>query len=317
MQNSTGKVKTEALLELAFMSRVNNFSSAHRYATEALGESRRTGDREQEAYALYYLGMAYYYHSEIDTAMTFSRRSCVMAESLNNHKLLGNIYLLMGSAIISITGIWKKPSTIMIRSIHHFLLAENYRGLGAAYSSLSRSSASTDPDEKSLEFIHRASSNYRKAGYREGEAWIYYLTGLLYNSVELYDESEDALQRSLDIYRQIAEENGNVTGVAICLDQLAIVNAKSGNLVQARRDNQQALELHRQGDSRFGISTSLKYRADIEYRDRNYQYALFCLDSSLSIKKTTNDLMGYASVYELYGLIFAEDGQYPARDRQP
>ncbi len=310
VRNSKGAQKIEACLELAYMSRVNNFSSSHYYASEALEESRRISDTIQEAYALYYLGMAYYYYSEIDTAMQLFSEAAVIAGERDDNKLLGNIYHLMGTANNVYYGNIEKTFEYYNQSIHHSMLAENPRALGAVYSSLSNIFRGNGSYEKALEYIYRANEYYHRAGYKEGEAWINYLTGILYNSVGLYEESLQSLQRSLEQYTAIAEENGNMNGIAICLDQLASVNRKLGNLELARDYSHRALDLHLQGDSKFGISTSLKYLADIEFTAGNHKTALSYLDSSLSIKKASNDLMGFASVYELYGRVFSRAGQY-------
>jgi signal transduction histidine kinase len=94
------------------------------------------------------------------------------------------------------------------------------------------------------------------------------------------------------------------------LDQLASISLKLNNIPAAREYISEARELHKQGDSKFALSTSLKYNADIEYADGNYERATEILDTALALKKEINNVTGFSSVYELYGLIFIDKKEY-------
>ena len=310
LQESKGREKVHIALELGFMSRVNDFSSASGYAETALRESRRIGDEALEASALYHLGMANYYHSYADTAMVLFEHAVRLAKVNNNDSLIAQIYHLMGTAENVYYSDMDQSFRYFNQGIHYGLVSKNYRALGAIYSSISNIFRVNGSYEKALEFIYRAKENYERANFREGEAWINYLTGILYNTLELYEEALEPLHAALDLYRDLGERTGNMTGVAICLDQLAIINSRLGNIALAREYNTRALELHREGDSKFGISNSLKYKAGIELRDGNYDIALTLLDSSLHIKISTGEVLGYASIYELYGRILKKKGMY-------
>ncbi|MDD3966614.1 MAG: tetratricopeptide repeat protein [Candidatus Neomarinimicrobiota bacterium] len=305
IRSDKGVKMIEARLEKAFRARVSNFIIARNEAILALEEIRRLGKhKDLEALAYYYLGSAYYYYSETDSALYYFNLTEEIAKDINNDRLLGLTYNLMGSLYNSYYGNQTRAIDYYNKSIHYSLLAGNLRGLGAVYSELANLLRSNGGYEKALEYIFMAREYYRKAEYSEGEAWVLYVIGSIYGSCRMYEEAMDAYTESLDIYRELAENDGIYGGVAICLDQMASVSLKLNNLAKAREYNNEALEIHKKGDSRYGYSTSLKYRADIEYMDGNYPKALSILDSSLTIKKAISNITGFASVYELFGLIY-------------
>jgi len=311
IQSEKGLKRIEARLEKAFRARISNFHIAKEEVQEALKEIKKFSDPgELEARAYYYLGSAYYYHSQTDSAIYYFRLTEEIAIRNNYYRILGNVYQLSGALYNSYYGDQVRAIEYYNKSIHFSLLADNQRALGAVYSDLSNLLRSNGAYEKALEYIFRARDSYRKADFLEGEAWVLYLIGVLYGNTGLYEEARDSYLESLEIYRELAKKDGIMGGVAICLDQLASVSLKLKNTAAAREYNREAQELHRQGDSRFGMSTSLKYLADIEYADGNYNEALQVLDRALNIKKAINNITGFASVYELYGMILSAKKEY-------
>lgn len=311
IDEKNGIERVEARLELAFRARVSDFNIAKKQGLVALEEIGNLGGREDlQAQAYYYLGAAYYNHSVNDTAVYYLGLAEALAKKQNNNRLLGYVYQLMGAIHNSYYGNQKKAIEYYNQSIQHSLLAGNHNALGAVYSDLANLLRSNGAYEKALEYVFRARDSYRKGGYIEGEAWVYYLIGSIYGSTNMYEEAADSYREALKIYRELAKKDGIMGGVAICLDQLASVYLKLNQISLAREYNREALDLHRRSDSRYGLSTSLKYLADIEYKDGNFDKAIAILDSALNIKKTINNITGLASAYELYGMIFTETGEY-------
>ncbi|MBW6458002.1 MAG: tetratricopeptide repeat-containing sensor histidine kinase [FCB group bacterium] len=303
--------RIEARLEMAFRSRINNFELSRSQALAALREMNTPEARARfEARGYYYLGMAYYYHSQADSALHYFVRAEQLAKEKKEDRLLGQLYHLMGITTQTFFGDQIRAIQYYDLSIHHSMIANNHRALGAVYSDLSNLLRSNAAYEKALEYIFRAREYYQKADFTEGEAWVLYLIGILYNSIYLYDESIHYFQEAEQIYRKLSEKDGIMRGVAISLDQLASVNIKLGNTETARNYLAEAMELHGDSGSRFGLSTSLKYLADLEFREGNFEEALNHLDRSLTIKKEINNITGFPSIYELYGLFFIETEQY-------
>lgn len=310
IDSKKGIERIEARLELAFRARVSNFYVAKKQALTALKELEGLNRNDLKAQAFYYLGASYYYHSISDTALYYFTQAEEIAKKENNNRLLGYIYQLMGSMQNSYFGNQVKATEFYDKSIYHSLLANNHRGLGAVYSELSNMLRNNGSYEKALDYVFRARDSYRKGKYLEGEAWVNYLIGAIYGSTNMYEEAVNYYKEALEIYRELAKEDGIMGGVAICCDQLASVYSNLNLTDIAREYNEEALQLHLQGDSKYGLSTSLKYRADIEYKDANYDTAIAILDSALSIKTDINNVTGFASVYELYGKIYAAKHEY-------
>lgn len=303
--------RIEARLEMAFRARIENFELAHSQSLTALREMETQQDRDTyEARAYYYLGAAYYYQSRFDSALYYFNRTEILAKDKKEDRLLGHLYHLMGITTQTYYGDQIKTIRYYDLSIHHSMIANNHRALGAVYSDLSNLLRSNGAYEKSLEYIFKAREHYQKAGFLEGEAWILYLIGIVYNNIGLYEEARLSFLEAEIIYRELSKDDGVMRGVAITLDQLASVNTKLNNTMQARDYISESLQLHNESNSKFGLSTSLKYLADIELHEGNYREALTYLDSSLSLKKEINNITGYASIYRVYGLLFIELEQY-------
>ncbi len=310
IDHAQGIKKTEARLELAYHLRKSDFTAARNHASTALQEAINIQDPELEAQALYYLGLAYYYQTSNDTAIDYFLKSTIISKDINNTKQLGELYFFIGTCCLLHTGDQARALNYYNQSIYYSSMSNNYRTLGSVYSAIFNIFRMNSSYEKALEYIFKAQENYEKAGYTEGIAWISYITGRLYCTVDLYEEAQTAYFESLKLYRELAARDDIMTGVAICLDELAIVNIELNNEEIARKYNQQALEMHRQGKSQFGVSNSLRSLARIEYLSGNYDIALTYLDTSLKIKKNISDALGFSSIYNLFGLIFIEQKEY-------
>jgi signal transduction histidine kinase len=308
---SNGIEKIDATLKLSFHYRRINTPKAKELAESALKQIiAQNFDSEIKAEAIYCLGLSYFYDGDYQNALDHFYRSVTLSLDNNNNMMLSNLYYYIGASIYFSLGDNAQTISYYNQSIHYGNLSNNYRILGAVYSSLSNLFRVSGSYEKSLEFIYKSKNNYTKANYREGIAWIDYTTGSLYSSVGLYEEAQKFFTRSLTIYRDLSMKDSVSTGVAICLDQLAVVNMEMGNEELARKYNKEAQSYYRNDGSLYGLSNSLKYQADIEIKAGNYAKAKTLLDSSLSIKKASNDIIGYASIYSIYGELFIDQHKY-------
>ena len=311
IKKTTGIEKVNAQIKLSFEFRRLDTSKARELAQSALDQLQtRYKNIELEAEAIYCLGLSYFYNSDYQNALDLFYRSVTISQENKNDQMLSNLYYFTGASHYFYYGDNTQTISYYNQSIHYGVISNNYRILGAVYSSLSNLFRVSGSYEKSLEFIYKSKEYYSKANYQEGIAWVDYITGSLYNTVGLLEEAIIAFTRSLNIYRDLSSVDTIMTGVAICLDQLAVVHTKLNNNELARKYNSEALRYYEHEGSYYGISNSLKYHGDIEIRSGNYAMAQTLLDSSLSIKKKINDIIGYASIYSIYGALFINQHQY-------
>ncbi|RKY55390.1 MAG: hypothetical protein DRP93_03410 [Candidatus Neomarinimicrobiota bacterium] len=308
---SEGIAKINAQVELSYHYRRIDGDKSKYFAELALDElTSNYKNNTLEAKAIYCIGLSYYYSMDYQNALDIFFRSLALSQANHDDRLSSELYFFIGSIYYYYYGDDKQTLDYYNKSLNSALKSNNYRILGAIYSSLSNLFRISGAYEKSLEFIYKSRENYSKANYSEGIAWIDYTTGNLYNTVGLYDEALDAFSNSLTIYRKMAAIDSVMTGVAICLDQLSVVQTELNNETLARKYNQEALKYHIMGNSQYGISNSLKYKANIEYKSHNYKMAMSLLDSSLSIKKEINDKMGFPGIYSTYGAILIDNKLY-------
>ncbi len=308
---SSGIKKIDAELKLSFYYRRLNTSKARKLAKMALDKLQtQYNNSEMEAEAIYCLGISYYYDSDYQNALDHLYRSVTLSQENHNDHMLSALYYFIGSSHYFYYGDNVKIISYYNQSIYYGISSNNNRILGATYSALSNLFRVSGSYEKSLEFIYKSREHYAKANYREGIAWIDYTTGSLYKTMGLLEEAKVTFTRSMEIYRELSAIDTIMTGVAICMDQLAVINMELGNDKLARKYNLAAYDYYKQDNSSYGISNSLKYLADIEIKAGNYTRAESLLDSSLSIKRDIHNMVGFASIYSLYGALFIEQHNY-------
>jgi len=184
----------------------------------------------------------------------------------------------------------------------------NYRLLGTCYSSIGNIFRVLGAYDESLSSIVRAKSNYELAGFVEGSAWISYTIGRLYRDLGIQDEAKTTFGESLEIYTSQAEINGDSMGVALCLDQLGMINLKLNEPALAKIDIQRSLHIYTENKSEYGLSNAQKNMGKIAYTLGEYSNAEKFLEQSLDTKIRIDDALGIPGIYIYLGLtLIAED----------
>jgi signal transduction histidine kinase len=297
-----GIPRNEARLQLAYILRRSDFERSASEAKAALASARELGDRDQEATAYYYLGLAYHYDYQTDSALYFLQCSEKIYRSEENHEDLAKVLSMIGTNYLSTTGDQEQAIRYYNEALHEARKSNDHETMAIVYSQLSNIFRMNGSYQQAIEFIYKAREHYEIIDFAEGIAWINYSIGRIYNTMGLYEEAVDLFHQGLEIYQQLPQTVSARTGVAICMDELGLAYLELGNIEKAREYNRAAIEKYRTiRKSGFGISNSLKYLARIEYTEGNYEEALRQLDKSRRIKVRMNDKLGMPGIYLLYG----------------
>uniref|UniRef100_UPI0032174C21 tetratricopeptide repeat-containing sensor histidine kinase n=1 Tax=uncultured Draconibacterium sp. TaxID=1573823 RepID=UPI0032174C21 len=181
-------------------------------------------------------------------------------------------------------------------------LSDNYKRMGSIYSMMGTIFRMNGLYDRAIEYIIKSKLNYEKVDFTEGSAWAAYLLGRTYADLKLYDQALEYFQKSLDTYIEIAAIDGIQDGVAICLEQIALVNMETGNFNEARRNINQSLKIYSDISSELGMSNVHKNLGQLEYYLGNYQEAESHLNTALLKKKKAGNLLGLPGVYQYLGL---------------
>ncbi len=315
INSSNGIEKIRARFEYSYIYRRNDKNTSLEHAELALKEIRENYPNSNlEAEGIYYKALPIYYDHKYEEALDLFVQSVSLAKKWKDHHLLGNIYFFMGSTYYFHYGDTDETFRYYNLCIEHSILSDNYRILGAVYSSLSNIYRGSGAYEKALELAYKSKENYAKANFREGLAWAAYTMGTLYYSVGLPEDAKDLYGEALSEYRILAKYSGINTGIAICLDQLTNVHSDLGNVDIARAYNNESIGLYKKQSSKAGLSVALNNKALLENSIGNSQEALELLDSSRVLKLEIKDVISLAGLYQNYGKILISLGEYDSAE---
>ena len=163
--------------------------------------------------------------------------------------------------------------------------------------------------DRAIEYIINSKLNYEKAESLEGHAWDAYILGRIYSDLKLPQKALEYFQEALEIYSKQASVDGNKDGVAICYEQIGLLNLDSGNFKEAKMYIDRTLEIATANKSSYILSNAHKNLGMIEYSMGNYELAEKYLNESLKIKNEVGDLLSLPTIYEYLGLCLIGKGQ--------
>ncbi|MBN2173746.1 MAG: tetratricopeptide repeat-containing sensor histidine kinase, partial [Bacteroidales bacterium] len=202
-----------------------------------------------------------------------------------------------------------KALELFNESLQACRLSENYRIMGATYSLMGTIFRINGLYDRAIEYIINSKLNYEKVGFTEGYAWAAYLLGRIYADLKYPQKAMEYFQEAVEIYKKIALTDRNENGIAICYEQIGLLNMELGNLNEAHNNIEYVLKVHTDNHSEYGISNAYKNLGMIEYHQENYRQAEDYLNKALKVKKEMGDLLSQPSVYEYLGLCLFKKGQ--------
>ncbi len=177
---------------------------------------------------------------------------------------------------------WEKSHDIA-KSVHKYLVRWGYIEL--AINLVNQSINTTSGNEKALALGELAN--------------LYYGLGDLKIALQIYIE-----------IKEIFEELGNKSGIAITLHQLGIINQDQGNYEEAVRLYQQSLKIDEELGNKGGIASSLHQLGNIHYQQGNYEEAVKLYQQSLKIDEELGNKGGIANTLHQLGMINQNQGNY-------
>ncbi len=302
----------EAKLQIAFELRKTDLDEVDRLCGQAYENAKQLEETNLQARALYYKGLAYYYHDLADTALKYLHAAKELYKKDQNNIQLAKVLCMIGSNYLGVTGDQSKAITYYNEALSYARKTEDHKTMAMIYSQLSNIFRMNGSYREAIEFIYKSKEHYEAISFHEGIAWVSYSIGRIYSTMSLYEEARREYLQGLEQYRMLPETVGSLTGIAICMDELGLTMLELGEPEKAREYNLEAQKIYKNINSEFGMSNALKYLARLEYSYRNYDDAIQYLDRSLSIKKQINDVLGFPGVYELYGKILMDHKKYQA-----
>jgi len=295
-------------LDLALRIMGNNLDEALGLAKSSLRTAQATNNKKLEMRAYFMLGKIHGVLDNKDLSEAYYDTALTITEASGDNWYKGEILLRKGEI--------KHFRNEDIQAIEYFnaslqscRLSNNFKAMGTSYSMMGNIFRINGLYDRAIEYTVNSKLNFEKAGFQEGHAWNSYLLGRIYSDLNLPKEAFEYYQEALKIYTQIALVDGNQEGIAICKEQLGILNFNSGNFEEANKYFASTLIIYTANKSKFGLSNSKKNIGMIEYSRGNFDLAENFLNESLKIKREDGDLLNLPTVFEYLGLCLIAKGQ--------
>lgn len=308
IDETTGTDKISAQLDLALHLNTNEEEEADDLANSALQAAKTMGNQKLEMRAYYVLGTIYTELLDNERSLAYLDSALQIAVTLEDNWYKGEILFRIGVDKHRM-GKYVEALESFSASVHSCISSENFRIAGSSYSMMGTIFRMNGLYGRAIEYIIKSKLNYEKADYLEGSAWATYLLGRIYADSKLPDKAYEYFLEALKIYQSIASVDGNPNGVAICYEQLAILNIEASNFKKAREIINKSLDIYATHKSEYGLSNVYKNLGIIEYSTGNYEDAENHLTQALEIKKEVNDILSIPRIYEYLGLSLVERGR--------
>lgn len=308
LNNKKGNDKISAQLDLALRIMEKDEHEAKILANAALISAKAGKNKELEGRAYFILGRISEKMDKNDISEAYYDTAFINTEASGDNWLKGEILYRKG-VIMRNRRDEIKALEYFNSSLQACRLSNNFKIMGSSYSMMGTIFRVNGLYDRAIEYIVNAKLNYEKAGFSEGNAWSSYLLGRIYADLKLPQKALEYYQEALKIYTLQASIDGNEDGVAICFEQIGLLNLESGNLKEAHKFIVKTMEIYAVGKSEYGLSNAQKNLGMIEYSMGNYEQAEKYLNEALKVKNKVGDLLSLPTIYEYLGLCLIGKGQ--------
>jgi signal transduction histidine kinase/uncharacterized pyridoxamine 5'-phosphate oxidase family protein len=308
INQKTGTDKINTQLDIALQIVNKNKDESVIMAKSALVAAKTTGNKNLVMHSYYMLGRIYTEAANNSLSLVYLDTALVIAESVNDNWNKGEILYQIGVNKHRM-GEALKALESFNTSIQACRLSNNFKSAGSSYSVMGTIFRMNGLYDRAIEYIIKSKLNYEKADFIEGDAWATYLLGRIYHDLKLPQKALEYFHESLGIYKKLAAIDGIQNGLAICYEQIGIINLEEGNFEEARKYIDETFKIYSATESKYGLSNVYMNLGKIEYFENNYLQAEYYLNESLQIKKEVGDLLSQPGIYEYIGLCLIERGQ--------
>ena len=307
INNKKGFDKISTQLDLALQVMENDKNDAQVLAKSALFAAKIANKKDIEMHAYFILGKISEVLNNKDLSEAYYDTALTITEASGDNWSKGEILFRKG--------VIKQNRSEEIKALEYFnaslqacRLSNNFKIMGSSYSMMGTIYRVNGLYDRAIEYTVNSKLNYEKVEFSEGKAWDAYLLGRIYSDLKLPQKALEYFQEALKIYTKQASIDGNKDGIAICYEQIGLINLDSGNFEVANKYIDSTLTIYTANKSSYGLSNSYKNLGMIEYSMGNYELSEKHLNESLKIKIQSGDLLNLPTIYEYLGLCLIGKG---------
>jgi len=308
LNTKKGLDKISIQLELALLVKENDKKEAQSLANSALIAAKKADNKNLEMRSYFILGRISQVLVNVELAEAYYDTALTITEITGDNWYKGEILFRKGE-INRNNGEEIEALECFNGSIQAGRLSNNFKIMGSSYSMTGTIFRVNGLYDRAIEYTINSKLNYEKADYLEGNAWTAYILGRIHTDLKLPQKALEYFQEALGIYIIQASIDGNENGVAMCYEQIGLLNLEAGNFKEAHKYIDKTLKIYTANKSEYGLSNSHKNLGMIEYSKGNYDLAEKYLNESLKVKIDVSDFLSLPVIYEYLGLCHIGKGQ--------
>ena len=281
------KISTQLELALAIFKK--NDQEAKELTKLALATSIKTKNKFQEMHTYYVLGRITTSFDSVFKSQMYYDKALHLSKEIGDNWYRGEI--LYGKGLnYFYSGDYIKAIESYKKAIEFNYLAENFKTIGAAYSMMGTIFRTNAIYDRAIEYFIKSGLNYKKAKFVEGNAWVSYLIGRVYADLKNPKKALEYFQESLNNYQVIASADGDKNGLAICYEQIALINLEFENLELALKNINNLLKIRIEEKSKYGMSNAYFLMGRVEFLKYYFVKAELKFLKKIGIKKKKKKL---------------------------
>lgn len=274
-------VRAEHLLGYCYYGR-NDFVLAIEHLNKSLQNARQNNLTDWVALGLNRLGNVYQLKSNNIQAFDAYKEALAINQKLDNKleiaRSLGNL-----GSVYNLFGSYQKSIEYFLEALAIYEKLDDKEGIAWTSLSIARLFKRLGLYEKAKQYAEPALEKYREIEQRKGSSTGVTLSlselGSIYHKLGYYDRAIDNIQKVL----QINTHNHNIQGQAANHLSLGIICFEKGDLVNAEKDLNRALELKRQVDDSLDLSLLYRYLGESLILKNNLYQGIYYIDQGLEI----------------------------------
>lgn len=280
--------------------RPTNPDSAVIIAQEVLGLATTINKVYGIVKAEHLLGYCYYSRNDFDLAITHLNKSLQIARQNNLEEWIslglnriGNVYQLKSNNLQAFDS-YKEALLINQKLDNKLEIARSLGNLGSIYNLFGSY-------QKSIEFFLEALAIYEKLDEQEGIAWTSLSIARLFKHLGLYEKAKQYAEPALQKYKEIEEKTGSTNGVTLSLSELGSIYQHLGLYDKAIENTQTVLDINIRNHNIQGQAVNHLSLGIICFEKGDLTNAEKDLNRALELKRQVNDSLDLSMLYRYLG----------------
>lgn len=277
---------------------------AERFFRAQFEKSTHEAELNQQVSALVSLGHISFERGDIPQAMTLYRKGLVLAEQINNERLIGSIYNDIGE-IHRLQNRHLEAIENYNKSLELHRKVNHEPGLAAVLGNLGIVSKNQGDFERAIDYYEKSLEYSIKLGDDRLTANQYTNLGIVYDMQGRYDLAVEMHNRSLEI----SQRRGLPHSAASAYCNLGAVYYAMGEYQKAMEMQENALMIMQRIGNEHGVSMVLSNLANLYLWKGDVRKALTYYEQAQTRMEAIGNPCGVAGVHFNRGLLFKQQGQ--------